>query len=394
MKKKKIIKSIFLSVFTLVIAAFLIFSIYEGVANNRGPITAISGYINPHDPVGPKPGDDPDFPSNPSDPSEELPSLTGKFFAQNLSFNLGNGEVAGAYFKDEKTVYAGWTRIENDTLYLLQVNDENIDNLTYTRNDNVLTWVQEGETYNFKYDAEKDRLIYLDNGVENLDLVFSRTEGFSKVFEGPKAPVLTIEGDILTITNVTENSLINLYYEESGSSEEFVYVIGTETTFDLTTLLSRDVNPMKPGMVYTITAKCQLYTDSGTLVWSLIGYPLTYSTPKKEASLVGKFFADSADCEINPTDGLLHIVGYYFVTETEVVNAEFKKVDNNLVLIPSNQEKLTYTLSNNLLNFYYKESGKLLYEGCEFLGDRLRFGSDDNSVPLYSDYTEIIYSEV
>lgn len=394
MKRNKIIKSIFLSVFTLVIAAFLIFSIYEGLANNRGPIGAISGYINPHDPVGPKPGDDTDSPSKPDIPSEELPSLKGKFFAQNLSFNLGNGEVAGAYFKDEKTVYAGWTRIENDTLYLLQVNDENIDNLTYTRNDNVLTWVQEGETYNFKYDAEKDRLIYLDNGVENLDLVFSRTEGFSKVFEGPKVPVLTIEGDILTITNVTENSLINLYYKESGSSEEFVYVIGTETTFDLTTLLSRDVNPMKPGMVYTITAKCQLYTDSGTLVWSLISYPLTYSTPKKEASLVGKFFADSADCEINPTDGLLHIVGYYFVTETEVVNAEFKKVDNNLVLIPSNQEKLTYTLSNNLLNFYYKESGKLLYEGCEFLGDRLRFGSDDNSVPLYSDYTEIIYSEV
>lgn len=279
MKKKKIIKSIFLSVITLVIAAFLIFSIYEGIANNRGPISAISGYINPHDPVGPKPGGDTDIPSNPNDPSEELPSLTGKFYNQNLPFDLCNNEVAGAYFKDDKTVYAGWVQIQNDTLYLLQAGDKDIDNLTYSRNGNVFTWVQEGETYNFKYDAEKDCLIYLENNVEDPNFVFSMSGSFSKVFEGPKAPVLTIEGDILTITNVTENSLINLYYKESGSSEEFVYVLGAETTFDLTTLLSRDVNPMKPGSVYTLTAKCQLSTAAGTLVWSLSSYSLTYSTP-------------------------------------------------------------------------------------------------------------------
>lgn len=394
MKRNKIILSIFLSIFTLIIAAFLIFSIYEGVANNRGPIGAIGSYISANDPISPKPGDDTDIPSYPNDPSEELPSLTGKFYNQNLPFDLGNGQVAGAYFKDDKTVYVGWVQIQDETLYLLQAGDENIDNLTYTRNDNVLTWTQDGEVYNFKFDSEKDCLIYLENNVEDPNFVFSKTAEFSKVFEGPKVPVLTIEGDILTITNVTENSLINLYYKESGSSEEFVYVIGTETTFDLTTLLSRDVNPMKPSSVYTLTAKCQLYTSAGTLVWSLSSYPLTYSTPKQEASLVGKFFADSTDYEIDPTDGLRHYIGYYFVTETELVNAEFKKIDNNLVLIPENQEKLTYTFNDNLLNFYYKESGELLYEGCEFLGDRLRFGSDDNSVSLYSDYDEIIYSEV
>lgn len=392
MKKKKIIKSIFLSVFTLVIAAFLIFSIYEGLANNRGPIGAIGGYINPHDPIGPKPGDDTDIPSNPNDPTEELPSLTGKFYNQNLPFDLGNNQVAGAYFYDDKTVYVGWVQIQDETLYLLQSGDENIDNLTYSRNGNVLTWTQEGEVYNFKFDSEKDCLTYLENGAENPDFVFSRTEGFSKIFEGPKAPELTIEGDTLTISNITENSLINIYYKETGSSEEFVYLLGSETTFELTTLLSRDVNPMKPGSVYTITAKCQLYTDSGTLVWSLTSYPLTYSTPKKEASLVGKIFADSVHGEIDPTDGLLHMVGYYFLNENELVCADFKKVDNNLVFIPDNHDKLTYTLNDNLLNFYYKESGELLYEGCEFLGDRLRFGSD--SVPLYSDYDEIIYSEV
>lgn len=394
MKRNKIILSIFLSIFTLIIAAFLIFSIYEGVANNRGPITAIGSYISANDPISPKPGDDTDIPSKPDIPSEELPSLTGKFYNQNLPFDLGNGQVAGAYFKDDKTVYVGWVKIQDETLYLLQAGDENIDNLTYTRNDNVLTWTQEGEVYNFKFDVEKDCLIYLENNVEDPNLVFSMSGSFSKVFEGPKVPELTIEGDILTITNVTENTLINLYYKESGSSEEYVYVLGAETTFDLTTLLSRDVNPMKPGSVYTLSAKCQLYTAAGTLVWSLSSYPLTYSTPKQEASLVGKFFADSVDCEIDPTDGLLHIIGYYFVTETELVNAEFKKIDNNLVLIPEKQEKLTYTFSNNILNFYYKESGELLYEGCEFLGDRLRFGSDDNSVSLYSDYDEIIYSEV
>lgn len=279
MKRNKIILSIFLSIFTLAIAAFLIFSIYEGVANNRGPIGAIGSYISANDPISPKPGDDTDSPSKPDIPSEELPSLKGKFYNQNLPFDLGNNQVAGAYFKDDKTVYVGWVQIQDETLYLLQSGDEDIDNLTYSRNGNVLTWTQDGEVYNFKFDSEKDCLTYLENGAENPDFVFSRTAEFSKVFEGPKVPVLTIEGDILKIANVTENTLINLYYKESGSSEDFVYVLGAETTFDLTTLLSRDVNPMKPGMVYTITAKCQLYTDSGTLVWSLSSYPLTYSTP-------------------------------------------------------------------------------------------------------------------
>lgn len=278
MKRNKIILSIFLSIFTLIIAAFLIFSIYEGVANNRGPIGAIGSYISANDPISPKPGDDTDIPSKPDISSEELPSLTGKFYNQNLPFDLGNGQVAGAYFKDDKTVYVGWVQIQDETLYLLQAGDEDIDNLTYTRNDNVLTWTQDGEVYNFKFDSEKDCLIYLENNVEDPNFVFSKTAEFSKVFDGPKAPELTIEGDTLTISNITENSLINLYYKESGSSEEFVYVLGVETTFDLTTLLSRDVNPMKPSSVYTLTAKCQLYTSAGTLVWSLSSYPLTYST--------------------------------------------------------------------------------------------------------------------
>ena len=81
MKRNKIIKSIFLSIFTLAIAAFLIFSIYEGVANNRGPIGAIGSYISANDPISPKPGDDTDIPSKPDIPSEELPSLSGMLFS-------------------------------------------------------------------------------------------------------------------------------------------------------------------------------------------------------------------------------------------------------------------------------------------------------------------------
>lgn len=393
MKKKKIIKSIFLSVFTLVIAAFLIFSIYEGVANNRGPITAISGYINPHDPVGPKPGDDTDIPSKPDIPSEELPSLKGKFYNHNLPFDLGNNEVAGAYFKDDKTVYVGWVQIQDDTLYLLQAGDEDIDNLTYSRNGNVFTWTQGGDVYNFKFNAEKDCLIYLKNNVDDPNFVFSMFGSFSKVFEGPKTPVLTIEGDILTITNVTENSLINLYYSESVGSEGYVYVLGGEKTFDLTTLLSRDVNPMKPGWVYTLRAKCQLSTAAGTLVWSLLSDPLFYSTPKQEASLVGKFFAyanDEAGTDFGgiDSDGFHHVTGIYFINESEAIHAEFKKVDNNLILVPVNPTNVTYVLENNILNITDVSSGELMFENAQFLDNKIDIGGD--FVWLYSDYAEII----
>lgn len=349
MKTKIILKSIFLSVFTLIIAAFLIFSIYEGIANNRGPISAINGYINVNDPIGPKPGDETDIPSKPNNPSEELPSLKGKFFAQNLSFDLGNGEVAGAYFKDEKTVYVGWTRIQNDTLYLLQVNDENIDNLTYTRNDNVLTWVQEEETYNFKYDAEKDRLIYLDNGVENLDLVFSRTVGFSNVFEGPTSPELTIEGDILKISNVAENSIINLYYKESGSSEEFVYVIGTETTFDLTTLLSRDVNPMKNGTTYTLAVRVHLYVGSEVIV-SLPSYlTTTYTTPKAETNLVGKIYSMNENGLPEEVDGELKLTVCYFKNENTVIIAQTTVQDGVLIHDDVGTQIYSWNFENNIL---------------------------------------------
>lgn len=383
MKTKKIFKTIILSVFLLVLTAFVGYSCYEGIANGRGPITAIGSYISANDPISPKPGGDTDIPSNPNDPSEELPSLSGMLFSAE---EPSSDEFVGVYFKDDKTAYCGYLRLQNETLFLLQVNDENVDNLAYIFKNGFVEYAQDSIDYSFKFNAENETLTYFENG-EDSGMIFSKILGFTKVVNAPNAPTIIIEGNTLTVSNVEEGCLITLNLD-CPEWNDSCYPLTEQTVFDLTQL-----SLLEAGRTYTVYAFVNRLID-GEYVKSMSSNVLTYTLLKQEASLVGKFFANSVDCEIDPTDGLLHIIGYYFVTEIELVNAEFKKVDNNLVLIPEKQEKLIYTFNNNLLNFYYKESGELLYEGCEFLGDRLRFGSDDNSVPLYSDYIEIIYSEV
>lgn len=388
MKRNKIILSIFLSIFTLVIAAFLIFSIYEGVANNRGPITAISGYINPHDPVGPKPGDDTDIPS-PDNPSEELPSLSGMLFSAE---EPSSDEFVGVYFKDDKTAYCGYLRLQNETLFLLQVNDENVDNLTYNFENDFVEYAQDSIDYSFKFNAENETLTYFENG-EDSGMIFSKISGFTKVVNAPNAPTIIIEGNTLTVSNVEEGCLITLNLD-CPEWNDSCYPLTEQTVFDLTQL-----SLLEAGRTYTVYAFVNRLVD-GEYVKSMSSSVLTYTLPKQEASLVGKFFAyanDEAGTDFGGivSDGFLHVSGIYFINEFEAIHAEFKKVDDKLELLDLGEGsimKLTVTFENNLLNMTDVESGDLMFENAQILDNKIDIGGD--FVWLYSDYNEIIYSEV
>ncbi len=388
MKKKKIIKSIFLSVFTLLIAAFLIFSLYEGLANNRGPIGAIGGYINANDPVGPKPGDDTDIPSNPIDPSEELPSLNGMLFSAE---EPSSDEFVGVYFKDDKTAYCGYLRLQNETLFLLQVNDENVDNLTYNFKNGFVDYVQDSSGYSFKFNSENETLTYFENG-EDSGMIFSKISGFSKVVNAPNAPIITIEGNTLTVSNVEEGCLISLNFD-CPEANNAGYPLCSQTVYELTQL-----SLLEAGRTYTVYAFSSKLID-GEYVKSMSSNILTYTLPKEEISLSGKFFAyanDENGYDIGriESDGFLHITGVYFVNESTAVHGEFKKIDDSgtLILLPANLIELTYTLENNVLNMSDIDSGELLLENGQVFESQIVF--DGDSLWLYSDYVEIIYSEV
>lgn len=386
MKRNKIILSIFLSIFTLAIAAFLIFSIYEGVANNRGPIGAIGSYISANDPISPKPGDDTDIPSKPDIPSEELPSLSGMLFSAE---EPSSDEFVGVYFKDDKTAYCGYLRLQNETLFLLQVNDENVDNLTYNFKNGFVDYVQDSLGYSFKFNAENETLTYFENG-EDTGMIFSKISGFTKVVNAPNAPIITIEGNTLTVSNVELGCLISLNFDcpEWNNS---CYPLREQTVYDLTQL-----SLLEAGRTYTVYAWTNRLVD-GEYVKSMSSNVLTYTLPKEEISLSGKFFAyanDETGTDFGgvDNDGVLHITGIYFKNETEAVHAEFKKVDNNLILVPVNVDNLTYSFENNILNITDVSSGELMFEKTQFLDNKIDIGGD--FVWLYSDYDEIIYSEV
>lgn len=386
MKRNKIILSIFLSIFTLAIAAFLIFSIYEGVANNRGPIGAIGSYISANDPISPKPGDDTDIPSKPDIPSEELPSLSGMLFSAE---EPSSDEFVGVYFKDDKTTYCGYLRLQNETLFLLQVNDENIDNLTYNFKNGFVEYAQDSIDYSFKFNAENETLTYFENG-EDSGMIFSKISGFTKVVNAPNAPIITIEDNTLTVSNVEEDCLITLNLD-CPEWNDSCYPLTKQTVFDLTQL-----SLLEAGRTYTVYAFSSKLID-GEYVKSMSSNVLTYTLPKQEASLVGKFFAyanDEAGTDFGgiASDGFHHVTGIYFINESEAIHAEFKKVDNNLILVPVYPTNVTYVLENNILNITDVSSGELMFENAQILDNKIDIGGD--FVWLYSDYNEIIYSEV
>ena len=387
MKRNKIIKSIFLSAFTLVIAAFLIFSIYEGLANNRGPIGAIVGYISANDPVSPKPGDDTDIPSNPNDPSEELPSLSGMLFSAE---EPSSDEFVGVYFKDDKIAYCGYLRLQNETLFLLQVNDENVDNLTYTFKNGFVEYTQDSIDYSFKFNAENGTLNYFENG-EDSGMIFSKISGFTKFVNAPNAPTITIEGNTLTVSNVEEGCLITLNLD-CPEWNDSCYPLTEQTVYDLTQL-----SLLEAGRTYTVYAFVNRLID-GEYAKSMSSNVLTYTLPKQEASLAGKFFAYAADesgnLGHNDSEGNFIITGLFFKTESSAIQASFKKVDDKLELLDLGEGsimKFIVSFENNILNMFDFETGDLMFENAQFLENKIDLGGD--FVWFYSDYAEIIYSE-
>ena len=127
---------------------------------------------------------------------------------------------------------------------------------------------------------------------------------------------IAIDGDILTLPEITSGTN-NLYYREVGTEDYAAYVIGSVTSFDLTTLLTRDYTPMESGKTYEI----YVMNDGPTKRTS---NTLTYTTPATPSneSYTGYWLYDIEDA------------GTWVIrmTETTFEIAEATKVDGKYQL--------------------------------------------------------------
>lgn len=126
--------------------------------------------------------------------------------------------------------------------------------------------------------------------------------------------VIQIEENILTIPAISSGTN-NLYYREVGTENYSAYVIGDVKTFDLTTLLTRDYEPMQPGKTYEIYVMYDYFSNTQT------SNTLTYTTPSNE-SYAGYWLYDIEDA------------GTWVIrmTETTFEIAEATKVDGKYQL--------------------------------------------------------------
>ena len=128
--------------------------------------------------------------------------------------------------------------------------------------------------------------------------------------------VITIEENTLTLPEITSGTN-NLYYREVGTEDYAAYVIGAVTSFDLTTLLTRDYTPMESGKTYEI----YVMNDGPTKRTS---NTLTYTTPATPSneSYTGYWLYDIEDA------------GTWVIrmTETTFEIAEATKVDGKYQL--------------------------------------------------------------
>ncbi len=126
--------------------------------------------------------------------------------------------------------------------------------------------------------------------------------------------VIQIEENILTIPAIS-SGINNLYYREVGTDNYSAYVIGDVTTFDLTTLLTIEHEPMQPGKTYEIYVMYDYFSNTQT------SNTLTYTTPSNE-SYAGYWLYDIEDA------------GTWVIrmTETTFEIAEATKVDGKYQL--------------------------------------------------------------
>ena len=169
--------------------------------------------------------------------------------------------------------------------------------------------------------------------------------------------VIQIEENILTIPAISSGTN-NLYYREVGTENYSAYVIGDVTTFDLTTLLTRDYEPMQPGKTYEIYVMYDYFSNTQT------SNTLTYTTPSNE-SYAGYWLYDIEDA------------GTWVIrmTETTFEIAEATKVDGKyqlsgayeLVVLNSNVTVGThinlYVNEYDEVILYYDTAANLLVYG-------------------------------
>ena len=156
--------------------------------------------------------------------------------------------------------------------------------------------------------------------------------------------VIQIEENILTIPAISSGTN-NLYYREVGTENYSAYVIGDVTTFDLTTLLTRDYEPMQPGKTYEIYVMYDYFSNSQT------SNTLTYTTPSNE-SYASYWLYDIEDA------------GTWVIrmTETTFEIAEATKVDGKYQLSGAFEY---FALNSNVtvgthINLYVSEDNEVL----------------------------------
>lgn len=279
----------------------------------------------------------PDTPS--PTPIEEL-SLKGYWYFDDGGiewFNIKDEEVESGigFLEDNKLlitpaiVVCPISSISEDENFInisLIVDGESLieDYLVFDKNENSLTISGEiiciraneiGEHYHAYGEWEIDvDPTYTQEGSKHRTCTrcdAEETEAISKL-----DVVIEIEENLLIIPEINPSEgTINLYYTEVGSDVTASYVIGNVTSFDLTTLLTRDYEPMQPGKTYEIYVMYDYFSNTQT------SNTLTYTTPSNE-SYAGYWLYDIEDS------------GTWVIrmTETTFEIAEATKVDGKYQL--------------------------------------------------------------
>ncbi len=183
------------------------------------------------------------------------------------------------------------------------------------------------------------------------------------VVDGEELPckefVIQIEENILTIPAISSGTN-NLYYREVGTDNYSAYVIGDVTTFDLTTLLTRDYEPMQPGKTYEIYVMYDYFSNTQT------SNTLTYTTPSNE-SYAGYWLYDIEDAGtwvIRMTETTFEIAEATKVDGKYQLSGAFELVNLNAnTLIGTHLVLMTDTDDTSEVYLYFDTATNLLVYG-------------------------------
>ena len=181
--------------------------------------------------------------------------------------------------------------------------------------------------------------------------------------------VIEVEENLLLIPEINPSEgTINLYYTEVGSDVTASYVIGNVTSFDLTTLLTRDYMPMEAGKTYEL--KIMYDSGAGDYIYSNV---ITYESPVNyeydgywlyDIEGAGTWVIRMTETTFEIAEAIKVDGKYETTTDYELFNLNANTLDgNHLILMTdaddTNEVYLYFDTTTNLLVYGGMEASKI-----------------------------------